>query len=128
MRRYGMTALGGVYFNVPLTSCRRASQVPGEAMLGLRWYSSLGVTFTTGFNFGMDCGFSVPAFRFSSPRSGCRRDPRVRERSRAQKNRPRIPDGDGLIGEADHRRTRRARGETRLPDPRLRQKMASRSF
>ncbi len=103
VRRYGLTALGGVYFNVPLTQLPSSIlQVPGEAMLGLRWYSSLGVTFTTGFNFGMDCGFSVPAFRFFLAAVWVPAKTREYEAIQSFKKPPEDPDGDGLIGEADH--------------------------
>ena len=65
IRKYGITTLGGVYFNVPLQVLPESiRQIPAEAMLGLRWYASFGVTFTTGFNFGADCGFSIPTFRY----------------------------------------------------------------
>lgn len=56
--------LGGVYFNVPLTKLPNSiRQIPAEAMLGLRLYSNIGVTFTTGFSLGL-AGFAVPSFRY----------------------------------------------------------------
>lgn len=103
VRRYGLTALGGVYFNVPLTKLPDSiRQIPAESMLGLRWYSSLGVTFTTGFNFGMDCGFSVPAFRFFLAAVWVPAKTREYEAIENFKKPPEDPDGDGLIGQADH--------------------------
>ncbi len=103
VRRYGLTALGGVYFNVPLTKLPDSiTQVPGEAMLALRWYSSLGVTFTTGFNFGMDCGFSIPAFRFFLAAVWTPHVTREYAAIEDFKKPPIDPDGDGIIGEADH--------------------------
>ena len=103
VRKYGLTALGGVYFNVPLTKLPDSvSQIPGEAMLALRWYSSLGVTFTTGFNFGMDCGFSIPAFRFFLAAVWVPAKTREYAAIEDFKKPPVDPDGDGIIGEEDH--------------------------
>ena len=103
VRRYGLTALGGVYFNVPLTQLPTSIlQVPAETMVALRHYSSIGVTFTFGLNFGLDCGFSVPAFRAFIAAVWVPAKTREYEAIERFKKPPEDPDGDGLIGEADH--------------------------
>ena len=43
---------------------RPPREVPAEGMLGLRWYSSSGVTLTVGGGFGGNCSFGVPSTRF----------------------------------------------------------------
>lgn len=63
VRKFGITIIGGVYTNVPLLQIEGyRRQIPAEALLGVRWYSSFGVTFTIGSRFGCDCGFGVPTF------------------------------------------------------------------
>ena len=103
VRRWGLTMLGGVYFNVPLTKIPDSiRQIPAEAMLGLRLYSNIGVTFTTGFNFGADCGFAVPSFRYFLAAVWVPGKTREYEAIENFKRPPDDPDGDGLIGETDH--------------------------
>ena len=103
VRKWGLTTLGGVYFNVPLTVLPESiRQVPAEAMLGIRWYASFGVTFTTGFNFGADCGFSIPTFRYFLSAVWVPGKTREYEAIEGFKKPPDDPDGDGLIAPIDH--------------------------
>ncbi|HMU39393.1 MAG TPA: OmpA family protein [Pseudomonadota bacterium] len=103
IRKYGITTLGGVYFNVPLQVLPDSiRQIPAEAMLGLRWYASFGVTFTTGFNFGADCGFSIPTFRYFLAAVWVPGKTREYESIESFKKPPDDPDGDGLIAPIDH--------------------------
>lgn len=103
VRRYGVTALGGAYVNVPLLKLPESvRQIPAEVMLGLRWYSSIGVTFTTGLNFGADCGFTVPTFRFFLAAVWVPGKTREYEAIENFKKPPVDPDGDGVIGDYDH--------------------------
>lgn len=103
VRRWGLGALGGVYFNVPLQVLPESiRQIPAEAMLGLRWYASFGVTFTTGFNFGADCGFSIPTFRYFLSAVWVPGKTREYEAIESFKKPPDDPDGDGLIAPVDH--------------------------
>lgn len=65
LRKYGITALGGFYANVPLTTpIDQIGCVPAEFMLGGRWYADNGLTVSTGLNFGGGCGFGNPTFRY----------------------------------------------------------------
>ena len=102
VRRYGLTAVGGAYVNVPFSRPSDGKfQIPAEVMLGLRWYSSIGVTWTTGLNFGIDCGFGIPQFRVFL--AGVWTPLKTREWQAIQdfKKPPDDPDGDGLIGDKD---------------------------
>ncbi len=102
VRKWGLTALGGGYVNVdffkPPTDIR---QVPAELMLGLRWYASFGVTFTTGLNFGADCAIGVPAFRFFISAVWVPGHTNEQAAIDLYKKPPDDPDGDGVIGEKD---------------------------
>lgn len=102
VRRWGLTALGGAYVNVSFFQApKTAREIPAELMLGLRWYSSIGVTFTTGLNFGADCAVGVPAFRFFI--SAVWVPGKLNEQIAIDefKKPPDDPDGDGIIGEKD---------------------------
>lgn len=102
VRRYGLTTVGGAYVNVPLTTFTEGNrQIPAEVMLGLRWYSDIGVTFTTGFNFGIDCGFGVPQFRAFLAALWVPLKTKEHEAIMSFKKPPDDPDGDGLIGDKD---------------------------
>ncbi len=64
---WGISTIAGFYANVPLTTPigREGGCVPSEALFGVRGHRpDQGLTITTGFNFGMDCGFGVPSFRY----------------------------------------------------------------
>lgn len=102
VRSWGLGALGGIYFNVPvLDPDLSIDKIPAETMLGLRWYSSLGVTFTTGVHFGMNCGLGLPPFRFFL--AAVLVPPKSNEKKAidAFKQPPDDPDFDGIIGSAD---------------------------
>jgi hypothetical protein len=102
VRRWGITAVGGGYVNVDFFHPPMSlPQIPAELMLGLRWYASFGVTFTTGLNFGAACAIGVPAFRFFI--SAIWVPGHTNEQSAIDdfKKPPDDPDGDGVIGEAD---------------------------
>lgn len=102
VRRWGLTALGGGYVNVSFFKAPESiRQIPAELLLGLRWYSSIGVTFTTGFNFGADCAVGVPSFRFFL--SAVWVPGKLNEQIAIDefKKPPDDPDGDGIIGEKD---------------------------
>lgn len=102
VRKWGLTALGGGYVNVSFFKAPDSiRQIPAELMLGLRWYSSFGVTFTTGLNFGADCAVGVPAFRFFI--SAIWVPGQLNEQTAIDefKKPPDDPDGDGIIGEKD---------------------------
>jgi outer membrane protein OmpA-like peptidoglycan-associated protein len=102
VRKWGLTTLGGVYFNIPFNKLPTSlTQIPGQALLGLRWYSSLGITFTTGLSFGGDCSFQVPSFSFWLAAVWVPHKTREYQAIADFKNPPVDPDGDGLIGEAD---------------------------
>jgi outer membrane protein OmpA-like peptidoglycan-associated protein len=102
VRRYGITAVGGVYINVPLLQLPDSvTQVPAEALLGLRWYSSLGVTITTGLSFGGDCTIKVPSLSWWLAAVWVPAKTREYAAIEAFKQPPVDPDGDGLIGDAD---------------------------
>lgn len=103
VQRWGWSVLGGVYGHVSLSKFPDSpSQVPAEALLGMRWQWSSGFTLTVGGNFGANCGFGAPLFRAWA---GLTWQP---SKSREQQDIDRLkqidsedPDHDGLIGQAD---------------------------
>lgn len=102
VRKWGLTSLAGVYFNVPFKNLPESVlKVPAEAMVALRWYADFGVVFTTGLNFGADCAFSVPAFRYFLAANWVPGKTREKQAILDFKTPPDDPDGDGLIGETD---------------------------
>lgn len=102
VRRWGLTTLGGGYVNVNLFHLpEKAADIPAEVMLGLRWYSSLGVTFTTGFNFGANCALGVPAMRFFIAAVWVPSATKEAAAIDEFKKPPDDPDGDGIIGDKD---------------------------
>ncbi|HNN97526.1 MAG TPA: OmpA family protein [Pseudomonadota bacterium] len=102
VRRWGLTTLGGGYVNVNIFHLPdKAADVPAEVMLGLRWYSSMGVTFTTGFNFGANCALGVPAMRFFLAAVWVPTATKEAAAIDEFKKPPDDPDGDGIIGDKD---------------------------
>ena len=102
VRRWGLTTLGGAYVNVNFAKLPDSPRdIPSEVMLGLRWYSSLGVTFTTGLNFGADCALGVPAMRFFIAAVWVPGATREAAAIDEVKKPPDDPDGDGIIGDKD---------------------------
>jgi outer membrane protein OmpA-like peptidoglycan-associated protein len=103
VRGWGLSALGGGYVNVSFFKAPNSiREIPAEFMLGLRWYSSWGVTFTTGLNFGADCAVGVPAFRFFLAAVWVPGTTNEKLAIDDFKKPPDDPDGDGVIGEDDH--------------------------
>lgn len=113
IRKWGLTILGGANLSVPLVKqpdpppsvtgekVEKRTAIPSEGMLAIRWYSSIGVTFTTGFNFGFDCSFSVPRFRYFLAAVFVPNMMKEAADIEDFKKPPDDPDGDGVIGEAD---------------------------
>lgn len=102
VRRWGMTAVGGVYTNFPLLELPDTrDKIAAEGLLGLRWYADFGVTFTAGFNFGAACNFGVPTFGFFLSAIWVPAKTREHEAILNFKRPPEDPDGDGIIGEKD---------------------------
>ncbi len=110
IRSRGLGLLGGVYVNVPtldlatlpneMRNQANARKIAAEAMFGIRWYSSMGLTFTTGLNFGMDCGFGIPTFRYFLAVVWVPKKSREYQAIEDFKNPPDI-DNDGLVGDDD---------------------------
>lgn len=103
IRRWGLTVVGNVYGNIRIAPPPESIQENTvEFLLGLRWYSSSGLTITVGGG-GGDCGIGSPAFRFFTsvvwvpPRS---REWGALERFKKPPHNP-DPDNDGLIGDHD---------------------------
>jgi outer membrane protein OmpA-like peptidoglycan-associated protein len=67
IRRYGVTAVGMVHGAVGLDKLpTQPREIPAELLFGLRWYSSLGLTFTVGGGGGCGCSLQAPSLRFFS--------------------------------------------------------------
>ena len=103
IRRWGLTVVANAYGNIRLAPPPESIQENTvEFLLGLRWYSSSGLTITVGGG-GGDCGIGSPAFRFFTsvvwvpPRS---REWGALERFKKPPHNP-DPDNDGLIGDHD---------------------------
>lgn len=103
IQRYGISIIGEVYGYPSLTKFPNSpSQVPAEALMGIRWQSKYGITITTGGSFGAACGFGAPSVRvFNSitwqPVTSREQD----EINRLQERDSDDPDHDGLVGNAD---------------------------
>jgi outer membrane protein OmpA-like peptidoglycan-associated protein len=66
-RGLGVTAVGTLTGSTPLeTRQGQARQVPVEGLVGLRWYSPMGLTFTVGGGGGCGCSLTAPTLRFFS--------------------------------------------------------------
>jgi len=105
VRRWGIMALGEFYGSASLLkTATGGTSVPAEALLGLRWYSSTGLTFTVGGGGGCGCSFSSPTVRlFTSVIwvPGITKEYAALERFKDPPPPPVDPDGDGVIGEQD---------------------------
>jgi outer membrane protein OmpA-like peptidoglycan-associated protein len=114
VRGLGLTAVGTLTGSTPLeTRSGLARQVPVEGLLGLRWYSPMGLTFTVGTGGGCGCSLTAPTLRlFSSVvwvpyRSGeWHALERYKQPPQQRSPQPLPPapvdaDGDSVIGEAD---------------------------
>jgi outer membrane protein OmpA-like peptidoglycan-associated protein len=103
IQRWGISIIGEVYGYPSLTKFPASPrEVPAEVLLGIRWQSKYGLTFTTGGSFGAACGFGAPSVRlFNSitwqPMTSREQD----EINRLQERDSDDPDHDGLVGAAD---------------------------
>lgn len=80
----------------------QAPQVPVEALLGIRWHTTYGLSVTIGAGFGADCGFGLPAFRlFTSLTWQPSKSREQEEIDRLRQLAIEDPDGDGITGETD---------------------------
>jgi OmpA-OmpF porin, OOP family len=111
LRSHGITALGTLTASSPLDTLPQLQQLPAEFLLGLRWYSTTGLTFTVGGGGGCGCSLTAPTLRFFSSLiwvPGKTNEWAALERfKRPSKPLPSPPppvdpDGDGIIDEADH--------------------------
>lgn len=67
LRGQGITAIGLVHGAVGLDKAPdQPRNVPAEALFGLRWYSSTGLTFTVGGGGGCGCSLQAPTLRLFS--------------------------------------------------------------
>ncbi|MCS6915090.1 MAG: OmpA family protein [Myxococcales bacterium] len=102
VRRWGLTTVGGLYANFPVSKLPDSPySIPAMGLLGLRWYADFGVTFTTGINFGAACNFGVPSFGFFLSAIWVPLKTREHEAILHFKRPPDDPDGDGIIGDKD---------------------------
>lgn len=84
------------------TYAGQAPQVPIEALLGLRWHTTYGLSVTIGAGFGADCGFGLPAFRlFTSLTWQPAKSREQEEIDRLRQLAIDDPDGDGIVTETD---------------------------
>lgn len=103
LQRYGISVIGEVYGYPSLVSYPDdPSQIPAEALLGVRWQSKWGLTITVGGSFGASCSFGAPAVRlWSSITYQPHTSREQQEINRLMQKDSIDPDKDGLIGEAD---------------------------
>jgi outer membrane protein OmpA-like peptidoglycan-associated protein len=102
VRRWGLTIIGEVFGAASLTKLPGSPrEVPAEVLLGIRWYSSSGVTLTVGGSFGCDCAFGAPALRLFTSLIWVPMKTREYEALERFKVPPADPDNDGLIGDQD---------------------------
>src|SRR6185503_9574093 len=88
------------YTYLPLTTSISKQLPPFEGLVGIRWYSDIGFTFTVGGGFG-DCGFGAPSLRFFASLVWTPAKTRENEYIKRFKIPPSDPDGDGVVGGAD---------------------------
>ncbi|NBD10031.1 outer membrane exchange protein TraB [Corallococcus silvisoli] len=111
LRGSGITALGMVNGAFGLKKePGQERQIPAELLIGLRWYSSLGVTFTFGGGLGCGCSLASPNLSFFTSIIWVPAKTREWEAIERFKDPqppppppppPVDPDGDGVIGEKD---------------------------
>ncbi|HEX8435329.1 outer membrane exchange protein TraB [Archangium sp.] len=108
LRGRGITAVGMLSGSTPLDKLPNSTQqIPAELLLGLRWYSSTGLTFTIGGGGGCGCSLTAPSLRlFTSVVwvPGKTREWAALERFKQPPEPPPPPvdpDGDSVIGEGD---------------------------
>jgi outer membrane protein OmpA-like peptidoglycan-associated protein len=120
LRGLGVTAVGTLTGSTPLEGSAGARQVPVEGLVGLRWYSPLGLTFTVGAGGGCGCALTAPTLRLVSsvvwvPYRGSEWHALERYKQPPQRQPPRHPvpastplaaapvdaDGDFVVGAVD---------------------------
>ncbi len=111
VRGWGVTAVGMLSGSTPLEKLPdRPRQIPAELLLGLRWYSSLGLTFTVGGGGGCGCSLTAPTLRLFTSIIWVPAVTREYEAIARFKEPPEPPppppppvdpDGDSVIGEGD---------------------------
>ncbi|SEU37582.1 OmpA family protein [Stigmatella erecta] len=102
LRTAGVTAVGALHGAVALTKLPgQARQIPAEMLLGLRWYSGLGITVTVGGGLGCGCSLQSPQLSFFTSVIWV---PAVMSEYAAIerfKEPPRDSDGDGIHDDTD---------------------------
>ncbi|WP_163991995.1 outer membrane exchange protein TraB [Pyxidicoccus caerfyrddinensis] len=111
LRGSGITAVGMVHGAVGLEKLPdEPRQVPAELLLGLRWYSSTGLTFTFGGGAGCGCSLASPTLSLFTSIIWVPAKTREWEALERFKDPPEPtppppppvdPDGDSVIGEGD---------------------------
>jgi OOP family OmpA-OmpF porin len=111
LRGSGITAVGMVHGAVGLEKLPdEPRQVPAELLIGLRWYSSTGLTFTFGGGAGCGCSLASPTLSFFTSIIWIPAKTREWEALERFKEPPEPvepppppvdPDGDSVIGEGD---------------------------
>ncbi|MFP2910685.1 outer membrane exchange protein TraB [Pyxidicoccus sp. 3LFB2] len=111
VRGSGITAVGMVHGAVGLEKLPdEPRQVPAELLIGLRWYSSTGLTFTFGGGAGCGCSLASPTLSFFTSIIWIPAKTREWEALERFKEPPEPtppppppvdPDGDSVIGEGD---------------------------
>nr|QAT78167.1 TraB [Pyxidicoccus sp.] len=111
LRGSGITAVGMVHGAVGLEKLPdEPRQVPAELLIGLRWYSSTGLTFTFGGGAGCGCSLASPTLSFFTSILWIPAKTREWEALERFKEPPEPvppppppvdPDGDSVIGEGD---------------------------
>ncbi|MBM7113086.1 outer membrane exchange protein TraB [Archangium primigenium] len=111
LRGAGITAVGMFTGSTLLNNLpTQLKQLPSEVLVGLRWYSSLGITLTVGGGAGCGCSLTSPTLRFFTSLIWVPAKTREWEAIERFKDPPEPPpppppnvdpDGDSVIGEAD---------------------------
>ncbi len=105
LRGNGITAVGMFSGSTPLDKFPdQPAQVPAELLMGLRWYSSTGLTFTAGGGGGCGCSLTAPTLRFFSSVVWIPAKTKEWEDLERFKNPPPPPvdpDYDSVIGQGD---------------------------
>ncbi|PTL83095.1 outer membrane exchange protein TraB [Vitiosangium sp. GDMCC 1.1324] len=106
-----ITALGLLSGSTPLDKLPDSPrQIPAELLIGLRWYSSTGLTFTVGGGGGCGCSLTAPTLRMFTSIIWVPAKTREYEMIERFKDPPEPPppppppvdpDGDSVIGEGD---------------------------
>ncbi|MCY1082418.1 outer membrane exchange protein TraB [Archangium lansingense] len=111
IRGWGVTAVGMLSGSTPLDKRPEdLLQIPAELLVGLRWYSGLGLTFTVGGGGGCGCSLTAPTMRLFTSIIWVPSITKEYEAIARFKEPPEPPppppppvdpDGDSVIGEGD---------------------------